>query len=119
MKYVRVIPRDLFNEADLLKCLGRFEIMVLDNQIPGYKFETALIDPDRGFIIEQDPDDGSLYCVNYRVALNNRDVWLFRPLNSRQSYPLYAIYEGVEYEVLNEKGEFIAEFPKAPAAESR
>ena len=30
MSYARVIPRDLFNEANLLKCLGKVALILMD-----------------------------------------------------------------------------------------
>ena len=32
--YRRKIPRDFFNEAKLLKCMGLLSVKVLDNKIP-------------------------------------------------------------------------------------
>ena len=32
--YSRVIPRDFFNEAKLLKCMGLLALKVLDNMTP-------------------------------------------------------------------------------------
>lgn len=34
MSYFRVIPRDLFNEASLLKCYGRLAILLDDMRSP-------------------------------------------------------------------------------------
>lgn len=33
-EYQRVIPRDLFNEAKLLKCLGRLSLFIHDGKSP-------------------------------------------------------------------------------------
>lgn len=85
MAYSRVIPRDLFNEADLLKCLGA--LWIATERLPAVDIEH-----DGGaFLIEQDEADGSLRCANVTLRLFEYEVRLFRPLNSRQPFPLYAM----------------------------
>lgn len=39
MSYIRVVPRDFFNEAKLLKCLGQFELCVNHTGSNGLKFD--------------------------------------------------------------------------------
>jgi len=40
INYNRVIPRDLFNESKLLKCIGKLTLLIHDNLAPfGLKFE--------------------------------------------------------------------------------
>lgn len=85
MSYIRVIPRDLFNEASLLKCLATLYI-ALDGMLPNGGFSVE--DVDR-FIVEQDPNDGSIYVENVPFYLAGRHYRLSRPLNSRQPWPLY------------------------------
>ncbi len=57
MAYLRVIPRDLFNEGNLLKCLGRIYINL--ESLPGISAE--LVETGGPFHIEQNEDDGSIY----------------------------------------------------------
>ena len=39
-KYTRVLPRDLFNEAKLMKCMGLLTLLIHDELIPDcLKFE--------------------------------------------------------------------------------
>lgn len=59
MSYNRVIPRDLFNESSLLKCLGRLYIC-LENT-PGHAAELQQV--GREFDIRQSDDDGSIYAA--------------------------------------------------------
>lgn len=92
MPYARVIPRDLFNEGDLLKCLGRLWL-VLD-QVPAYHATLDHVVCDR-FEIVQDPSDGSISCSSIALQVRGPDhQWfradLFRPLNSREAWPLWA-----------------------------
>lgn len=84
MSYVRVIPRDLFNEASLLKCLGHLQIML--ETTPGdAKFEVEDVPM---FDIRQDESDGSIHVANLPFSVGGRTVHLSRPLNSRNSWPL-------------------------------
>lgn len=84
MSYVRVVPRDLFNEANLLKCLGRLYIVT-------EQFTSVTIsepEPGEPFQIEQSDDDGSLQCLNVQLVINGQAYTLTRPLNSRAAWPL-------------------------------
>lgn len=95
MTYQRVIPRDLFNEASLLKCYGRLWI-VLDNT-QGHK---ARLHHDGGaFEPQQDSTDGSLTLwpsVEFIID-GQLPVRLWRPLNSREPWPLYAMVQNGEF----------------------
>jgi hypothetical protein len=85
MSYVRVIPRDLFNEADLLKCLGHLCIM-LETTRSNAKFD---VEDAPVFDIRQDESDGSIHVANLPFSVDGRSVHLSRPLNSRSPWPLY------------------------------
>ena len=56
MSYIRVIPRDLFNEANLLKCHGQL-VIHLEGRLPNAGFPE---DVSR-FEVEQDPNSGAIY----------------------------------------------------------
>lgn len=108
MNYFRVIPRDFFNESKLLKCLGQFELCVLDRQCNGLEFVTRF---DGGpFEIVQNEADASLSCSNYRVFLDGDELELFAPYNSKENYPLMGRYRGSEYYIFNEKGNLMPNF---------
>lgn len=103
MSYQRVLPRDLFNEANLLKCLGRLWMLLDEYDPPGLK---AVHDwPNKGFQIHQDPSDGSICCANFKLR-NAAGTWVvpFRPLNSRDAWPLYIQDRDDEIEVFEENG---------------
>lgn len=117
MSYIRVIPRDLFNESSLLKCIGRIYIN-LENAVRAdeaeLRDETELGEP---FNVIQSPDDGSIYLANVSLYVRRRKVHLSRPLNSRDPWPLWAIIpldvagdEGEEIEVFTDEGEFSPDF---------
>ena len=86
MSYVRVLPRDLFNEANLLKCLGQLWLLV-DGKGPAAQFDVEAVED--GFWIQQDPNDGSIYVANLPFSMGGRRAHLSRPLNSREPWPLY------------------------------
>lgn len=60
MNYNRVLPRDLFNEAKLLKNLGRLILDVEDHMDPVSCLLISRI-TTKNFIIRQDQSDGSIY----------------------------------------------------------
>ena len=85
MSYQRVIPRDLFNEANLLKCYGRLWILLEPRLERSVRFE---LDGEE-FVIDQRASDGNLYIDNLRLWIRGQMYNLFRPLNSRDQWPLY------------------------------
>ena len=105
--YERVIPRDLFNEAKLLMCLGKMSLLI-HNQLCPMKVQLL---PER-FIIRKDDSDGSIFCTNpLFFFLNGQECNLSCPLNSRESFPLvfYDDEHGV-VGVFDDKGNISAEF---------
>lgn len=111
-KYERVFPRDLFNEAKLLKCAGLLCLKILDYQAPTsltYKDDVNSINIGLS-------DDGSLSIVNLNVFINGKRVVFITTYNSKSNYPFYLRSYGKrsdEYEdivVFNDSGEFETEF---------
>lgn len=107
--YTRVVPRDFFNESKLLKCLGKFEICVIDKMCDGLPIVTDM-NGSQSFNIQQDPTDGSLYCSNYRATLGDEEIWLCIPYNSKDEWPLLARFRGEEYCVFDKQGKFMPNF---------
>lgn len=103
MTYPRIIPRDLFNEANLLKCYGQLALLELEGLLPQLKIEHD----GEPFQIEMDPSDGSLYIDNIKLIFNGVPLPVSRPLNSRNSWPLYCTVTGNP--IFDEKGNFIYE----------
>lgn len=104
MSYARVIPRDLFNESSLLKCIGRLwiETEALRN--------VELRHNGAAFDVVQCPGDGSLRVANISLFVDGNHVSLSRPLNSREPWPLYAETEDDELSVFDDSGDLSAEF---------
>lgn len=107
MSLQRVLPRDAFNDANLLKCIGQLTMLIEDGMVP-WKYD---FDGDE-FNIYMDGYDGHTRVSN--VAFYRRDpesgdwdnIYLLRPMNSRDPWPLQDL-DGNR--VFNDKGEFIYE----------
>jgi len=99
--YMRVIPRDLFNDGNLLKCYGQ---LYLELELMG--LESCLIhEPDGAFDIAQNENSGCTFVTNVNLIINDVEVPLWRPMNSRLAYPLYASTEdGEDIQVFNDFG---------------
>jgi hypothetical protein len=109
MPYMRVIPRDLFNEANLLKCLGqlylKLEILGRESMLEDQ------IEADEPFVVDQDPSSGATFCANVCLVVDGNSVPLFRPYNSRDAYPLRAqLGDDYDVPVFEESGDLSAEF---------
>lgn len=122
MTYLRVLPRDLFNESKLLKCLGAFHL-ICDGSFREYNVEIVLNDEDaecEGFRICQDMyNDGALYCENYEVLVNGHQIRLYTHYNSKAAYPLYVMEAFIECPVLDEKGALTGEFERFLASKNK
>ena len=111
MTYQRVIPRDLFNEGNLLKCLGKLALNIQDGYLPRLRLTESALAP--GFKIEQNEATGGIFCRNYRLVAhiyNDRlPVFHERPLNSREPWPLFLYLEDQEFQVFNHDGSLTEE----------
>jgi uncharacterized membrane protein len=110
--YRRVVPRDLFNEAKLLKCLGKIAIGILDGKLSQYGVEEDFSNENMGFVIDQN-EDGGIFCLNYKIFKNKKEVQLFSGLNSKLNWPLMTIDHREEYiHVFDDDGNFSEDFIK-------
>lgn len=107
MCYERVIPRDLFNESKLLKCLGRLALLIHDG-LP-YRLTVLHDRPADGFEVEQNTGDGSIYCANLLFYLDGQLLHLSSVYNSKSPYPLTCDEANGEY-VFDDDGSLSAEF---------
>lgn len=103
--YQRVIPRDLFNEAKLLKCIGRLVLLIHDEKVP---CKMSHNEPDN-FIIAL-MDEGSLTIKNLEIAIKGKLMRFKTTYNSKRNYPLYVQHNYCDYLVFNKEGEFDKEF---------
>jgi hypothetical protein len=119
--YNRVMPRDLFNEAKLLKCLGRLLVLHVDERLSDECIIEHVNQGD-GFVIGQDSSDGSISCTNVRMwhvmpLPDNKRVrsriYLYTPVNSQEPYPLiFSIggFDAEELPVFDDEGNMSPEF---------
>jgi|SRR5882762_5453865 len=125
MSYLRVIPRDLFNESNFLKCLGQLYLN-LDNK--GLAALLVHEGEDEYFAVQQNQHTGALYITNITLYVGGEIVdgqhhdamvcSLWRPLNSRAAYPLWLTLEDEDdIAVFNDDGTFSAEMIAFLAAE--
>lgn len=113
--YPRVIPRDLFNEAKLLKCLGQLALLVHDGVDKGRRavppsLRIELEDERDGFVIDQYQDSGDLHCVNLAVSAGEHRFNVFTSYNSKSPYPLMFGDDEDMGDVFNDDGTLTDEF---------
>ena len=113
MSYQRVFPRDLFNEAKLLKCLGQVSLLILDDEGVKWPYLTIEHDEDQnaGFEIGQHWHSGDIFCRNVNVLLAGKRIPMHTALNSKAPYPLcFEDDDGGEESVFDDDGTFSGEF---------
>ena len=91
MSYLRVIPRDLFNEGNFLKCWGQIALLTMDSE------EIEIFHDDKAFRLEQD-EDGWLYAKNLVLLIHKKSFMVTRPINSRDPWPVYLV-DGREHNI--------------------
>ncbi len=93
MGYLRVLPRDAFNESKLLKCVGKLTLLIEDRVLPGWSYEYD----GASFRIEQDESDGSIAVRNLTFYKDGERVSVCTPMNSKRAWP--ALASGAGYEM--------------------
>ncbi len=114
MSYLRVIPRDLFNEAKLLKCLGQLALIIHDGvRVPrGLSLDHE--NEEDGFRIDQDSNTGALYCENLTCYCSGRMIGLRSPYNSKDAFPLqFNVGDEIDGRVFDESGALSDDFRSA------
>lgn len=99
----RVLPRDAFNDGNLLKCIGQLTLLIEDGKIDGLTYEYD----GEPFDIRMDESDGSTYVAN--LTFMTETGWTIphrRNLNSRHRFPIIFVIDGEDYYPLNENGKF-------------
>lgn len=110
MGYNRVLPRDLFNEAKLLKCLGQLCLLIHEG-----KCSLKVVHDTKyweGFNVQQDPGDGDLFVVNLKVhTKDGKSVSLDTGLNAKEPYPmLFSIGDVAEQPLFTDAGQLSPEY---------
>lgn len=105
--YDRVIPRDLFNEAKLLKCIGQLCLLIHDRE--NTPTEMSFEHNGEPFEIELLPE-GSLTITNIKITIKEIECIFKTTYNSKSNYPLIVAHGYDEYPVFNDLGQFDEEF---------
>ncbi len=113
--YQRVIPRDLFNEAKLLKSMGQLALLIHDGMGGKWGLHIEHITDEReeaGFVIEQNENTGGLYVNNLclQVGEGGDEITLESAYNSKLAYPLIVCDQDTVCNVFNDNGAFSDEF---------
>lgn len=111
--YHRVIPRDLFNESKLLKCLGQLSLIVhdgLDNNRTKCPGGLTADNSGDAFDISQREHDGGLVAAGVTFFANGFPLTLFSQYNSKSPYPLWCETPGEDIAVFNDDGNLTQEF---------
>jgi len=106
--YRRVLPRDLFNEANLLKNYARLWILLNESD---QKIGQILEHSASTFDIQQNESSGGLTIANLTFVVKGETYVLERPLNSREEWSLMvsSCHSNVDFEeisVFNNSGDF-------------
>ena len=103
--YNRVIPRDLFNDGNLLTCYGHLYIALEQHGLQ----DCMVYSDDEAFNIHQDID-GNTFLTNVTLyTIHHEEIFIFRPINGRTQKSLLFIdvYEDMHpvfiQDELNEK----------------
>lgn len=104
---MRVLPRDAFNEANFLKCIAKLTMDLEDGLHSWLKYEYD----GEPFNLNQD-GNGCLFINNMHFYIDapetNMFLYVARPLNSREAWPLYIETEnGATYPIFDDKGNVI------------
>lgn len=110
--YRRVLPRDLFNEAKLLKCAGKLVLAIEDGYVTNvtYEHDTTFT---QNFIVGQDQSDGSVYLHNLKFYLCGVELGFSVPQDKTQSWNAYVDSFPLGFEslpVFDEHGKLTTEF---------
>ncbi|NJL70193.1 MAG: hypothetical protein HC888_00665 [Candidatus Competibacteraceae bacterium] len=120
-----VLPRDAFNIAKLIKCIGQASLHIHDgfsqsiHPSPVWSCYRKLSFEMKGdsFSVRQSCDDGSVFCDNFWIIINDSDrkelerYWLHTVYNSRENYPAFIVITGeVHLPVFDAYGLFSEEF---------
>jgi len=107
-QYTRVIPRDFFNEAKLLKCMGQLSLKILDGKLPE-NIKIEIDESGEAFEIGL-TNDGRLFLNNYDTTINDTYVSLSTIYNSQNQYPLICFHDDEEITVFDNDGNFTDDF---------
>lgn len=119
--YQRVLPRDAFNEGNLMTNIGRLWILLDEHR----DHDASIVEEDvEQFDIRQNDATGGLTVTNLTFLVGGIRYYLERPLNSRDKWPLLVSekdgdedFEPVE--IFNDEGGFSADMLRLIGAQRK
>ena len=105
-----VLPRDAFNVAVLLKCVGKVTLLINDGLAGRLELDTDELGEQ--FEIDQDPGTGYLTVSNLRFHVDDEPVYFYTHYNARDNWPLWFVWDDEEDAVFNGRGELDYKFKK-------
>lgn len=110
IEYERVMPRDFFNEAKLLKCLGQLSLKIHDADEGAKGVVMHFCNSSEGCKIVL-CEEGVLIDNNVEVRIQEEIISVYTTYNSKGVYPLDALFPDFdEVRVFDESGNFTTEF---------
>ncbi len=106
--FQRVIPRDFFNEAKLLKCYGVLALAIHKSALPT-KVKISIEESGEPFDIVM-ADGYGLTVKNYPITVNGEIILFYTTYNSKDNFPFYCQVNGEEVEVFDNLGDFTMDF---------
>lgn len=108
--YTRVLPRDAFNEAMLLKCIAFLTLHIENN----YFTDLAYDFDGEAFNVVQS-EDGSISVANleFMQASTGDRIEFYTAMNARASFPLECIVNDDYVDVFHPNGDYTDEFNAA------
>ena len=110
--YKRVLPRDLFRESLLLKCLGKLCLLIEDGELSGLYYEH--VRTDSTFKVGCQESDGGLICHNIKFfrTSDKRYIPIFTGLaRPGEHWPLLCTtFDEEEIEVFDNDGNITDDF---------
>ena len=109
--YNRVAPRDMFSEANFLKCLAQMVKLIESGELKNVTFSGNFAPEHLPFDMDGSSGDlmldGDMFCV----ASSGEPITLFRGSYSKQSWPIHWIDDDEEeYFIFNDDGSLSVEF---------
>jgi hypothetical protein len=108
--YTRVFPRDFFNEAKLLKCMGRLTLLIEDRMTPvAMSIGEYAEEGEEGFKIGL-IETGHLAVANVSIFIKGKSYLFKTDYNAKGPYPFYVEDGNDEYKVFDDAGDWHEEF---------
>jgi hypothetical protein len=111
MNYQRIAPRDVFNEANFLKCIGQITHFIEAGTLKNVSFNHQLFNND--WVKFELDSDGELILKEHLFyrASDGEAINLSRNVNARGEWPILLVTEEWEYiDIFDSKGEISLEF---------